>query len=171
MGAGRAGTRRCAVRGVAGPGKGAGRALCPALVCRRTEYEELRVSGARRGTECACPSMPMALVPAALYGWAGVPTHPWFRGGDAGPTPGSTSAPTLASRSWLAQAPGRPLLRHLCSVAGRSFLAGAVPHGSGAPRGPAAEWSSAAVWARSQEPAARSLAPARPLACSFLNLK
>lgn len=115
--------------------------------------------------------MPRALVPAVLCGWAGVPTHPGFRGGDAGPTPGSTSAPTLASRSWLAQEPGRPLLRHPCSVAGRSSRAGAAPHGSGAPRGPAVEWSSAAVRARSQEPAARSLALARPLACSFLNLK
>lgn len=49
--------------------------------------------------------------------------------------------------------------------------AGAALHGSGAPRGPAAEWSSAAVRARSQEPAARSLAlarlPARPLLLEF----
>lgn len=160
-----------------GPGRAPGVLCAPRWCasaergCRRTECEGLRVSGARRGTECVRPSMPRAPVPAALCGWAGVPTHPWFRGGDAGPTPGSTSAPTSASRSWLAQAPGRPLLRHPCSVAGRSFLAGAVPHGSGAPRGPAAEWRSAAVRARSQEPAARSLALARPPACSFLNLK
>lgn len=159
-----------------GPGRAPGVLCAPrwcareARGCRRTECEGPRVTGARRGTECVGPHAQGACDCRAL--WVGrVPTHPGFRGGDAGPTPGSTSAPTPASRSWLAQEPGRPLLRHPCSVAGRSSRAGAAPHGSRAPRGPAVEWSSAAVRARSQEPAARSLALARPLACSFLNLK
>lgn len=121
LGRGRAPGVLCAPRWCASAARG----------CRRTECEGPRVSGIRRGTECVRPSMPRALVPAALCVGARVPTHPGFRGGDAGPTPGSTSAPTLASRSWLSQALGRPLLRHPCSVAGRSSPAGASPHGWG----------------------------------------
>lgn len=65
--------------------------------------------------------------------------------------------PAVGSHGRPAPAATPPLQ---CSVALVSCWSLASP--MGAPRGPAAEWSSAAVRARSQEPAARSLALARP---------
>lgn len=137
-GAGRAGARRCAVRGVAGPEEGAGRALCPALVCQRgagvQTHGVWRGPGFRaqgEGLRASVGLCPGRLCLPRSVGGPGCLLTPGSAGGDAGPTPGSTSAPTPASRSWIAPAPGRPLLRHPCSVAGRSSRAGASPRGWG----------------------------------------
>lgn len=106
-GTGVRGARRCAVRGVAGPRKGAGRALCRACVCkrgaavrsarvcRRAECAEAGVRGPGRG-RCVRPRA--GRVSGGSRGAAGcVLTRPG----------GGAAAPARARRSWLA-APVRP---------------------------------------------------------------
>lgn len=137
-GAGRAGARRCAVRGVAGPRGGRRACSVPrvGVPARRggADARSVRGPGFRAqgvGLRASVGLCPGRLCLPRSVGGPGCLLTPGSAGGDAGRTPGSTSAPTPASRSWLAQAPGRRLLRHPCSVAGRSSSAGASPHGWG----------------------------------------
>lgn len=168
-GTGVRGARRCAVRGVAGPRKGAGRALWRACVCkrgaavrsarvcRRAECAEAGVRGPGRG-RCVRPRA--GRVSGGSRGAAGcVLTRPG----------GGAAAPARARRSWLAAPVRPPAARTPPAPAGNASPAvplgarlGGARRGPGARRGRGGRQSRAAVRARSQEPAARSLALARP---------
>lgn len=140
--------------------------------CRRTECEGPWVPGARRGTACVRPCPGRVCLPRSGVRLGCVLT------------PGSSLGPRVRLRALAllgcsgaglpplaSTGSGPPAATPPLQCRRHPPRAGAAPHRSGAPRGPAAEWSSAAVRARSQEPAARSLAlarlPARPLLLEF----
>lgn len=142
-------------------GKGAWRALCPAYVCKRdeggcAECAEARVRGAGRGQSGA--THPGSAEGPPLSSRSGS----WLPAPDSRlPVPSSRLPACLLQRARTGAKPGRRRQRHPCSCrpAAASEERGA---GRGLGRAGAADGSCAAVRARSQEPAARSLALARP---------
>lgn len=165
---------RCALRGVAGPGKGAQRARCRAFVrvqaarrCRRAECAGLWGPGPRtRGGGCVRPRS--GCDPGRARGSSGcVLTRASRRGRRSGWAPAAGPPPAARTHLHLARPPAAtPPLQ--CRRAPASEGRGA---GQGLGRAGAVDRSCAAVRARSQEPAARSLALARSPARSLFNLK
>lgn len=167
-GAGVRGARRCAVRGVAGPGKGARRALFRACVCASAARvcdprgcadergaRSPGVPGAARG-HCVHPRSGRVLTPAPRRGRRSGPgsgSGSWLLAPSSRRPPAARTPRRQARRS-----PEEPPLQ--CRPAPAWEERGA---GRGLCRAGAAVGSCAAVRARSQEPVARSLALARPL--------
>lgn len=164
--AGVRGARRCAVRGVAGPGKGARRALCRPCVCASAA----RVCDPRKCADdpgARSPGGPRRCEGALRSSALGARTHP---GSAEGPplrfgfrlglrAPGSRRPPAARThRRQARRSPAEPPLQ--CRPAPAWEERGA---GRGLGRAGAAVGNCAAVRARSQEPVARSLALARPL--------
>lgn len=153
---------RSARSGRAGEGR-------PARVCKRGAARVCRVRGGRgpRRWQGAPRASPRGTGSRWCAGAAGC-YSPRLRGGAASRlplgllapgsrTPGSRLPAGLLQRARTGSRPATPPLQ--CRPAAPSEERGA---GRGLSRAGAADWSCAAVRARSQEPAARSLALARP---------
>lgn len=163
-GAGVRGAMRCAVRGVAGPGKGARRALCRACVCKRGAGMQTREVHGARGSAGSGPCVrPRAL----LWGRRGAYSPPLrLPRGIRLRAPGSRPA----SRSAQAPAPSLAVARNATPAVSPGALLG------GARRGPGARSGRGGGRELRRSPgtlpgACRALPCARPPARSLFNLK